>query len=222
MVQAIQDEECQEPHETIQYMNERQERLMSTMKRKQKLTGEVPRLRQKCQEIGVLDDRVWAEEVELLEKKHAMKELLKERRRTKVEGWRDTVAAEALLRRQQLGLKAPKRELTIPEVSEVGVHWKDTEQVRNVEAPPQRRVVVRKEWAETCHHMSAPPLMSRLDQNMEADDDKNLGEPGLFQLQSASHVGPYGCVTSSAELRISSFSKYCGYCDGRRGRSAHD
>ena len=42
----------------------------------------------------VLDDRISAEEVALLEKKQAMKELLKERRRTEVEGWRDTATAE--------------------------------------------------------------------------------------------------------------------------------
>ena len=45
------------------------------------------------QEIMVLDDRISAEEVELLKKKQAMKEVLKERRKTKVEVWRDTVVA---------------------------------------------------------------------------------------------------------------------------------
>ena len=55
------------------------------------------------------------QEVGLPEKKQAMKELWKESWRSKVEGWRDTVAAEGLLRRQQLGLKAP-------------IHRKDTEE----------------------------------------------------------------------------------------------
>ena len=57
------------------------------MERKQKLMGEVPELRDMCQELGVLDDRISAEEVELPEEKQAMKELLKERRNTKVAGW---------------------------------------------------------------------------------------------------------------------------------------
>ena len=71
-----------------------------------------------------MDDRISAEEVELLEKKKEMRELSKERRRTKVEGWRDTDAAEVkLLRRQHLGLKAPNRRLAEPEVSWKGTGW---------------------------------------------------------------------------------------------------
>ena len=37
MMRAKQHEEYQELHDVIEYMNERQERVMSTMKRKQKL-----------------------------------------------------------------------------------------------------------------------------------------------------------------------------------------
>ena len=78
IMRAMQDEECQELHEVIEFMTERQERLMSTMKRKQKLMGEVLDLREiLCQEIRVLDDTISVEEVELLE----MKKLLKERRK---------------------------------------------------------------------------------------------------------------------------------------------
>ena len=48
MMRAKQHEEYQELHEVIEYMNERQEeRVMSTMQRKQKLIGEVPELRGK-------------------------------------------------------------------------------------------------------------------------------------------------------------------------------
>ena len=46
-----------------------------------------------CQENMVLDDRIWAEDLESLGK-DAMEELLKERRCTEVEEWRDTVVAE--------------------------------------------------------------------------------------------------------------------------------
>ena len=42
-----------------------------------------------CQDIRVWDHRISAEEVELLWKKQAKKELLKERKNTKVEEWRD-------------------------------------------------------------------------------------------------------------------------------------
>ena len=42
MMRAMQNEEYQELHEVIEYMNERQEKLMSTMERKQKLIGDVP------------------------------------------------------------------------------------------------------------------------------------------------------------------------------------
>ena len=76
-------------------MNERHKKLVSMMERKQRLIGEVPERREKfCQEIGVLDDRISAEEMELLEKRQAMEEPLKERRKTEVEEWRDTVVAE--------------------------------------------------------------------------------------------------------------------------------
>ena len=39
-----------------------------------------------------MDERISAEEIDSLEKKHAMKELLKERRSTEVKEWRVTVA----------------------------------------------------------------------------------------------------------------------------------
>ena len=48
MMRAMQNEEYQEPHEVIEYMNERQEKLVSTMERQQKLMGEVLELRDKC------------------------------------------------------------------------------------------------------------------------------------------------------------------------------
>ena len=47
MMRAVPEKERQELHEAIQYMNESQERLLSTIKRKQKLMGEIPELREK-------------------------------------------------------------------------------------------------------------------------------------------------------------------------------
>ena len=57
-------------------------------------------------------DRIWAEEAELFEKEV---ELLKERRRTKVEEWKgsDVAGGVASLGRQHLGPKAPKQSVTL-------------------------------------------------------------------------------------------------------------
>ena len=77
MMRAMQNEEYQELHQVIEYMNERQEKLMSTMERQQKLMRKVPEHRKAiCQEIKVLDDRISASKVEPLKKKQAMKEPL--------------------------------------------------------------------------------------------------------------------------------------------------
>ena len=74
------------------------------------MSGALEDLREKVsQEIRGLDERISVEEVELLGKKQAMKELLKERRKTKVEEWTDTVLPGVRSPRwQQLGLEAPK------------------------------------------------------------------------------------------------------------------
>ena len=45
MMRAMQDDEHQELHEVVEDMNDRQERLTSTMVRKQQLAGEVPEIR---------------------------------------------------------------------------------------------------------------------------------------------------------------------------------
>ena len=62
-------------------------------------------------DIRDLDERISAEEMGLLEKKQAMKELLKERRSTEVEEWREIqlLLRVGSLRRQRMGLKALKR-----------------------------------------------------------------------------------------------------------------
>ena len=61
----------------------------------QKLMSEAPEdLRRKIlQEMRDLDERISVEEIDLLEKKQAMMELLTERRSTEVEEWKDTVVA---------------------------------------------------------------------------------------------------------------------------------
>ena len=66
-------------------------------------------------------------------------------------------------------------------VSEVGVHQKHTEQgpesFGQLKALPQKgRAVVRKESAERQDYMSAPPLTSHLEQNVQAEDEKNMEE----------------------------------------------
>ena len=92
VMRAQQDEEYQEVHEAIEYMHERQRKL-AMMERKQKLMSGAPgELRGKMfQEMKVLEERISAQEIDLLEKHQAMKELLKERRSTEVEEWTDTV-----------------------------------------------------------------------------------------------------------------------------------
>ena len=92
MLRRRQDTEYQDLHEIIEYMYEMQTGLMATMERKQKLMRGAPdKFRETfCQEIKDLDERISAEEVELLvKKKKVMRELLKEKKRTNVEGWRD-------------------------------------------------------------------------------------------------------------------------------------
>ena len=65
--------------------------------------------------------------MELLEKKQAMEELFKERRKTKVERWRDTVAAEGgVTQKAPAGSRSSEAEGDLF-VSEVGVHQRDTE-----------------------------------------------------------------------------------------------
>ena len=122
-----------------------------------------------------MDDRISADELDLVEKKQAVEELLKERRRTKVLGWRDTVVAEGgVTQMAAVGSRSYKAEGDLL-LSEVGVHQKDTEecqkslgQVKTV--LQKRRAVVRVEWAETQDCVSAPLLTSRKEQETEAED----------------------------------------------------
>ena len=80
-MRAKQAEEYQELHEAIEYTNERQGNLLVMMERRQMLMRRAPEdLRRKTfQDIRVFDERISVEEIDLLEKKHAMMELLKKR-----------------------------------------------------------------------------------------------------------------------------------------------
>ena len=91
VMRAKQDEEYQELHEAIEYMNGRHGKLLAMMELKQKLMSGAPEdLRGRfSRRVRVLDERISVEEIDLLEKKQAMKELLKERRRTEEEEWRE-------------------------------------------------------------------------------------------------------------------------------------
>ena len=135
-----------------------------------------------------MDERISIEEIDLLEKKQVMKEMLKERRSTEVEEWRDTVVAGSghsdgscwvsKLRNggwASLGLEAPKRRVGLL-VSEVGALQKDTEgdqkSLGQVMASPQkRRAVIRVESAEMQDYVSAPSLTSHLDEKMAEEDE---------------------------------------------------
>ena len=77
-----------------------------------------------------------------------------------------------------LGLEALEGDLF---TSKVGLHQKGTEEGQEsfgqVKAPPKRRrAEIRVESAETQDCVSALPLMSHLEQNMQAEDKKNMKE----------------------------------------------
>ena len=131
------------------------------------MSGAPENLRAKLfQEIRVLDDRISAEEVELLEKKkeeEEMRELWSQRRRTKVEGWRDTDAEGEVTERAASGSQSSKAEVGHSNVPEAVASWKCTGRNQMsagyVKAQPQKkRAVARTESAETQDNVTAPPV----------------------------------------------------------------
>ena len=92
-----------------------------------------------------------------------MKELLKEKRKTKVAEWRDTVVVGSEVAQMELGLAAPKRRV----ISKC-LKWEFFKQIRrkirnplaNSRRRQKRRAVIRVESAETPDYVSAPPLTS--------------------------------------------------------------
>ena len=137
VMRAVQEKECHEHEKAIEYMNESHKRFMSMMECKQELMGEVPQLQETfCHEIRISYYRISAEEWDLLENKQAMEELLKERRNTEVEEWRDTVVAEGgVTHKATVGSRSSEVEGDLF-VFEVVVHQNVTGQV---EAPPQMK-----------------------------------------------------------------------------------
>ena len=83
--------------EIVECMNMGQKELLTTMARKEKLmSGALEKIREKHQEgFFVLEDRISAEELQLFEKREELEEIMKERRRTKVENWRVSDAARS-------------------------------------------------------------------------------------------------------------------------------
>ena len=71
------EEEKNELHETIEYMNEMPGGLMFTMERNQKMLGDVPELRDTLSGNPSLDGKISANEVELQGKKEELRMLLK-------------------------------------------------------------------------------------------------------------------------------------------------
>ena len=137
--------------------------------------GEVPELRENlCQESGVLDDRISAEETELLEKKLVTKDLLKARRKTRVEVWRDTVAARVERVTQKAAAGSRSSEASSEFIRKT--RWR----VRILLAMSRRGrrtgAIVCKESAEPQDYVSELLRMSHLDRNVEAEDEKNTEE----------------------------------------------
>ena len=88
-------------------------------------------------------ERISAEESDLLEKKQAMQELLKDRRSTEVEEWCLTVVAgSGVTRVAVVGSRSSATEADLS-VSDAEVLQKDTEadqrSVGQVKAPPQKK-----------------------------------------------------------------------------------
>ena len=86
------DQEYEELSDAIEFVKDRKKDLLAAMDRKQPLSnGAAGAFRVKLQQdINVLDGKISFEEAEGLEKKKKeMKDLMKERRRTEVEGWTD-------------------------------------------------------------------------------------------------------------------------------------
>ena len=112
----------------------------------------------------VLDDRTSAEEPELLEKKQAMKVLLKEGRKTKVEGWRrhscswwwDHSGGSSLVSK----LRSGGWSLRVRDGSSSRIDTVEGQKSFGHVKAQKRRAVVRKVSEETQDCVSALPLKS--------------------------------------------------------------
>ena len=113
-----------------------------------------------------MDERISAEETDLLEQKQAMKELSKERRSTEVEEWRDKAAAGGITWRAVVWSRSSATEGGLLFVRS-GSSSKDTEEdQRSYGQVQKRRAAVRVESAEKRDYVSAEALASHLEQKM--------------------------------------------------------
>ena len=176
VLRATQEVECRELQEAIECRNERHKRLMSMMERKQNLLRDVPEFHKN----KILGRQISAKELDLLEKKQAMKELWK-RRKNELEGWRDTVVVGGEVAWMAAAWSRHSEAEGDLLVSEVGVLQRDSEEDQRsfcqAEAPPQkRRAAKRVESAEAQDCVSPPPLTRGTEQKMEVEDEKNMEE----------------------------------------------
>ena len=117
-----------------------------------------------------------------------------------MEAWRDTVATEGCLRRQQLGLKAPKAE------GDLFVSGSEV-------LCPSRGAAAEKRSSNACRvggdtrYCVSTPLTSHLDRRkVEAEDEREHGGAEC-RVQSASHAGPCTCAITRVDQRASNSSK---------------
>ena len=185
MLRRKQDAEYEELHVIIECMNETQKGFLATSDKQKLMSGAPEKNREKfCQEIKDLDDRISAEEVELLDKKKEMRELVQERRRTKVEGWRDTDAAEGeVAQKAAFRSQNSEAEVGYSNVPEAEVSWHGGRPEfcwQFISAPQKKRVVAQNESGETQDYVSAPPFLKHRDQSLEEEDDVTLEELGFI------------------------------------------
>ena len=79
VVSARQEEECQELSKVIKYVSERQEKLLAMVERKRNLISEAPEdlRKQIFQEIRNLDEKISGDDMEQLERKRILEEMIK-------------------------------------------------------------------------------------------------------------------------------------------------
>ena len=199
IMRARMESEYQKLQVIIEHINMKQGGL-ATMEREEKsMSGGLEDLRK----INILDDTISAEEVELLEKRMEMEELLKERRRTKVEEWRASdVVRSDVAQKGVPELKAPRRRSVYLTVLRVDVDWmghvgetKFHEQGQTF--AEKRNAVIRKESGKTRDNVSC--------QDIEVGNAKSLDEMG-FDLGAGSKASSGQALVRQESQRKASSS----------------
>ena len=128
-MRARMESDYQELQVIVEHMDMKQEALLATMERKQKLMGgaqEDPR-EKLFKEVRILDDRISVEEAEVHDDRAETEELLKERKRTKADELRASDAVRSdVARRAASGVQSSKTEVGLSDVSRVDVDWLST------------------------------------------------------------------------------------------------